>query len=315
METKAKRKMFSFFKNNIPYFKDLRQITGSVTGAILMSQLEYWFEKYPDGFYKFLEPADHELYREGQSWTEELGFSAKEFRCAFDVIGYRYKSKRQFDDAKNKFIVKKESESFVYYCCYHDKIKFLTYYFRNPVVDTEIDKIIAATYLPKGTLRSEPKVSYVDAQREDTYLPKGNLHIKGISYPTSETTSYPTSELKEDAPNGAHAHLVSDKIIFGEHGNVKITAEEKAKLDQKYGADFVLKCVEKLDIYKGSRGKKYKSDYLAILNWVVDAVKNGNGNGNGKTGQKQDFAHYDEQNRKYWEKYNARAANAKLAKT
>jgi hypothetical protein len=25
--------------------------------------------------------------------------------------------------------------------------------------------------------------------------------------------------------------------------------------------------------YKGATGKKYKSDYLAILNWVIDKVK------------------------------------------
>lgn len=31
--------------------------------------------------------------------------------------------------------------------------------------------------------------------------------------------------------------------------------------------------VEVLDNYKGSTGKKYKSDYRAILSWVVDKYK------------------------------------------
>ena len=30
----------------IPYFKELRKITGSVTASILMQQLDYWFKKY-----------------------------------------------------------------------------------------------------------------------------------------------------------------------------------------------------------------------------------------------------------------------------
>jgi hypothetical protein len=28
-----------------------------------------------------------------------------------------------------------------------------------------------------------------------------------------------------------------------------------------------------LNNYKGANGKKYKSDYLAVLNWVVDKAK------------------------------------------
>src|SRR5574342_631762 len=86
MEDKTRRRMFGFFKRSIPYFKDLRKITGSVTASILMSQLEYWFEEKPDGFYKFLQSPEggHPNYKPGDSWCEELAFSKEEFRNAFD---------------------------------------------------------------------------------------------------------------------------------------------------------------------------------------------------------------------------------------
>ena len=49
--------------------------------------------------------------------------------------------------------------------------------------------------------------------------------------------------------------------------------EEYDKLVSQYGADFTKKCVEILDNYKGSSGKKYKDDYRAILSWVIDRAK------------------------------------------
>ena len=81
-----RNKILTLFRNNVPYIKELRQLSGSVTASILMQQLDYWFEKKPGGFYKFLEPCENnELYKTGDSWTEELGFSKYEFKTALDV--------------------------------------------------------------------------------------------------------------------------------------------------------------------------------------------------------------------------------------
>lgn len=51
---------------------------------------------------------------------------------------------------------------------------------------------------------------------------------------------------------------------------VTLTRDEYAKLCETYGEDPAKRMIEILDNYKGSKGKKYKSDYKAILNWVVD---------------------------------------------
>jgi hypothetical protein len=53
---------------------------------------------------------------------------------------------------------------------------------------------------------------------------------------------------------------------------VLLTEEEYAELVKRYGKAEAQRCIDKLSAYKGSSGKKYKSDYLAIHSWVREAV-------------------------------------------
>lgn len=61
------------------------------------------------------------------------------------------------------------------------------------------------------------------------------------------------------------------KIKYAEF--VSMTEEEYGKLIEQYGQEMVARMIEVLDNYKGQNGKTYKSDYRAILNWVVERVK------------------------------------------
>lgn len=61
------------------------------------------------------------------------------------------------------------------------------------------------------------------------------------------------------------------KIHFAEF--VTMTNDEYEKLVVAHGKELADQCIEKLDNYKGSSGKKYKSDYRAILSWVLSEVK------------------------------------------
>jgi hypothetical protein len=54
---------------------------------------------------------------------------------------------------------------------------------------------------------------------------------------------------------------------------VYMTEEEHGKLVKQHGEDAVKRMVEILDNYKGANGKKYDSDYRAILSWVVERYK------------------------------------------
>ena len=51
---------------------------------------------------------------------------------------------------------------------------------------------------------------------------------------------------------------------------VTLTRDEYAKLCAEYSEEGAKRMIEILDNYKGSKGKKYSSDYRAILNWVVN---------------------------------------------
>lgn len=66
----------------------------------------------------------------------------------------------------------------------------------------------------------------------------------------------------------------NDKIHFKDY--VTMTANEYQKLVETYGEEFTKQCIVVLDNYKGASGKKYKSDYRAILTWVIDKVTQDN---------------------------------------
>ena len=61
------------------------------------------------------------------------------------------------------------------------------------------------------------------------------------------------------------------KIKYAEY--VSMFPEEYDKLLETHGKDNTETMIEILNNYKGANGKKYKSDYFAILNWVVTKLK------------------------------------------
>ena len=57
------------------------------------------------------------------------------------------------------------------------------------------------------------------------------------------------------------------RVSYGDF--VSMTEAEYQKLVDMHGREDAERMIEILNNYKGATGKKYKSDYLAILNWVV----------------------------------------------
>ncbi len=57
------------------------------------------------------------------------------------------------------------------------------------------------------------------------------------------------------------------KKPYGEGGFCLLTDEEYQKLTDKFGAAGAAERCDKLSTYVGSKGKRYKSHYLTILNW------------------------------------------------
>ena len=74
-------------------------------------------------------------------------------------------------------------------------------------------------------------------------------------------------DIKDKEPPKKTRTVKDNKITFAEF--VAMTKEEHEKLTKDYGEAATKKLIEILDNYKGANGKSYKSDYRAILNWVV----------------------------------------------
>lgn len=54
---------------------------------------------------------------------------------------------------------------------------------------------------------------------------------------------------------------------------VLLTEKEHSTLEAEYGADQTAEAIKYLDVYKGSTGRVYKSDYLTIRRWVFRAIQ------------------------------------------
>ena len=111
----------------ISYDLEVAKSLNNKTAAALLSRLSYWFSKYEQGFYKFMEPCSHKLYRPGDSWTEEMGAARRTLNRAFDLIGVRYKSKRLFLKEKDPFQGKM-------FASYVDNDTNQTFYLKNPTL-------------------------------------------------------------------------------------------------------------------------------------------------------------------------------------
>ena len=196
-----KNRTLSKTRQVIPYVKELRRLESvtSASTAILMQQLDYWFDKTGQGFYKFLAPCHHLAYQKGDSWTEELGFSEKEFRTAFRNIGVKYNNKTSFDEQDDPFQGK-------YYCSYTNKREGKTYYFRNDkLVDADLNQVfMESPETPDGNSEKLRSVTSPPSRWESPEVTNGNLPKlpTGSRHLYTEITPENTSEITRDYAHG-----------------------------------------------------------------------------------------------------------------
>lgn len=180
-----KNKTLAKICRQIPYIPALRPLAGSLPASILMVQLDYWFsltaDKKQRSFYKFLEPQHgHSMYREGDSWTEELGMSPDEFRGAFDRIGIRYKSYTAYKTARET------GDPFQgkFYLSWIDKLKGITWYLRNSdLVDSKLNGLFVDA---RGEVEQEadtPSIS-VNGKSPSTEKSSKSISVNGKSTST-----------------------------------------------------------------------------------------------------------------------------------
>lgn len=77
-------------------------------------------------------------------------------------------------------------------------------------------------------------------------------------------SEYTNISNKKDKPH-------TPKKAYGKYKNVLLSDDEYKLLIEQYGNPEQL--IDRLDRYKEKSGKKYNSDYIAITDWVVEALK------------------------------------------
>lgn len=90
----------------IPYRPAFNAITGNVLGSIFLQQVLYrWFQNGRRPFYKFNEPCQHSLYRDGDSWVEELGFTISQFYTARQAVACRVHTGDSKTELRQQYVV------------------------------------------------------------------------------------------------------------------------------------------------------------------------------------------------------------------
>lgn len=190
-------------------------------------------------------------------WKKEFSISAKECMEGMGVSGYNtYKS--AFDVLCKHGFIKVVKKS-----CNHYQANVITLLNFDRVTDKVTNKVIdeltnEVDVYPIKIEQGNSKGNY-----QGNYQSNGDIH-KTINNKTIKTIK---QEIIPETEGSVKSNK-KQKIKFSEF--VSLTQEEYNKLIQEHSESATKRMIEILNNYKGSSGKKYKSDYLAILNWVVN---------------------------------------------
>ena len=152
--------------------------------------------------------------------------------------------------------------------------------FKNVTYDLD-DEMIFVHYFLRYNRRGRPENIRKSIENDFNRMPHPLWHIFKKLYPAfcndlsfnsikDKNYSISIEKCSEHFPMSSE-HLT--KLIKNKYLDyVLLTDKEKKNLDAKYGSAKVEVMIERLNNYIGSSGKKYKSHYFAILNWVVKDV-------------------------------------------
>lgn len=128
-------------------------------------------------------------------------------------------------------------------------------------------------YFQYGELKEtcKPHASYIKTLHKHglaNRLSKG--YIKGM-----DTFKEKEKETDKEIEMDKEKEKEPPRTKYGEFENVLLTDIEYKKCIDKHGEDTTKKSIEKLSSYKASSGKKYKSDYATLNNWVFSEILKG----------------------------------------
>ncbi len=293
--------LLSAFAHPTPYYAKLRPLAGSVTATILLVQLDYWFAKYPDGFFKFVEPCGHAAYKDGDSWTEELGFSKKEFSNAFSKIGIAYKSMTAFKEAGVNPFALDIGQSF--YCSYHNKRTGQTYYLRNhQVLDAAIAGLFTVDNQRDSTVSDQRAPTVGDQSNGSVSDQRASMEMPIVDPAYTETTSRDQTETTNTplTPHGGNGAGVPVLNVIGNEAQTVAQTMEAMGLTQSDQSGQDVSTGDVSEPQKGaaaSQGKTKKSKgkkpvtlqdeagFLSFMDWYDKKICKPYERAVGETGQ------------------------------
>jgi hypothetical protein len=251
----------------IKFDRRINNIIGCQRATLILSTLEYWFSKKQEGFYKFIGPCSHPLYKKEDSWIEELGCDPKSFTNSFKKIGVKYKSRTAFEKVEDKFQGKM-------YASYYDRYSNRVFFVRN---HEEVNKFFARIYSPVDTDESQVE------NKKKTQPSLVSSSIKnplrnGKNYRSYKETKNSSPDLSKDKSH-ASDEIVKKMIdiwtaIVGEgKGQIELRGKIIAFLKKAF-TDSFNSCLQKWKAYCISitRSKFLmgeKTSFKATLEWAL----------------------------------------------
>ena len=73
-------------KDERVYNTKLLPLCKTINSTILFQRILYWCRIKKGKFFKFKMPCEHNMYKKGKSWTEEIGFSRDNINTALKIL-------------------------------------------------------------------------------------------------------------------------------------------------------------------------------------------------------------------------------------
>jgi hypothetical protein len=213
-------------KSLIIYRPKLNQVTGSVLATILLHQIIYWAYKSNNHFYKFKEPCNQSLYKPGDSWTEELGFTRWEFETALKKIAKKYNPNNE-DIPTDSFVI------------YYTDIRRLTWYSVNwNMLNTAIEEAFIR------------KVEIPLYEKRESHFTKSDNPTLHTIY--TETTSKNTSSTSSSSPKPSNNIVAENNfddddsvVLLKRYG---LPQEKINQFSKAFDFDFIKKKLKAVEI-------------------------------------------------------------------
>ncbi len=230
-------------KSLIIYRPRLNQITGSVLSTILLHQIIYWANKSQNLFYKFMRPCNHDLYKPGDSWEEELGFTRRELDGALKKIAAKYNPKK--DSVPTDSLV-----------VFYTDIRRLTWYSVNwNSLNASLEGVF---------IRNVQNEHYVNHEADITYCGNRALQYKETEN-TTEIKQQTTPATSEAGASIAQIETPVFAAAVSLLGKYAIGHDNANRYAQKFSLPFIQKKLSEIELKFASGQVKNLQGYIITV--------------------------------------------------